>query len=89
MAHILSHGGTEEHLLCDYLQTKNMEAVQSSDIVAEVRGAAKTLKLQEQGTGPGLIGEHSLENLARGNLIHVRCTYTAKSKNCTKVWQKI
>ena len=39
VAHILIHGDIEEHLLCDYLQTKTWEAVQSSDLVATVQGA--------------------------------------------------
>ena len=59
-AHIMSHSGTEDHLLCDYFQTKTWELLQSSDIVDAVREASKNPKLQEQVINPELIGEHSL-----------------------------
>ena len=41
VSYILSRGGTEEHLLCEYFQTETWEAVQSSDIVAAVQGTEK------------------------------------------------
>ena len=41
LAHVLSHGGTDEHLLCDYFQTKTWELAQRSDIVTAFRGAEK------------------------------------------------
>ena len=56
VAHILSCGGTEENLLCDYFQTNTWEALQSYDIVSAIQGAPKTFKLQEQGIEPDLIG---------------------------------
>ena len=46
--------------LFDYFKTKNWEAVQSSDIVASVRGAAKNIKLHEREIDPDLIGAQSL-----------------------------
>ena len=60
VSHIMIHGVTEDHLLCDYFQTKTWELLQSSDIVDAVREASKNPKLQEQVINPELIGEHSL-----------------------------
>ena len=59
--HILSHGGSEDQLICDVFTAKDTwRSVQSSDMVQTVRLAAKTLKLQDKGIDPDLIGAHSL-----------------------------
>ena len=58
-AHIMSHGGTEDHLLCDYFQTETWEAVHIYCIMALVRGR-KNIKLQELGIDPDLIRANSL-----------------------------
>ena len=58
--HILANGGTESKLICDTCTDKNWMSVESSHIVAIVRLAAKSLKLQIQGIDPDLIGAHSL-----------------------------
>ena len=58
--HILANGGTESKLICDTCTEKNWMSVESSHIVAIVRLAAKSLKLQIQGIDPDLIGDHPL-----------------------------
>ena len=58
--HILSNNGTEENLLCDVLANDTWTAIQSAEIVAAVRSAAKSLNLQHKGIDPDLIGAHSL-----------------------------
>ena len=58
--HILSNNGTEENLLCDILHNDAWSEIQSAEIVAAVRSASKSLKLQEKGIDPDLIGAHSL-----------------------------
>ncbi len=58
--HILSHGGTEENLICDVCVDDNWISVEGSHMVALIRFAAKSLKLSDQGIDPDLIGAHSL-----------------------------
>ena len=58
--HILSHGGNEERLLCDYHANDAWHSIMSVDIIACVRNAAKLLQLHKQGIDPDLIGAHSL-----------------------------
>ena len=58
--HILSNGGNETNLLCDYFIDDHFESVTSQDIIASVRKAAKTLHLHEQVIDPDLLGSHSL-----------------------------
>ena len=58
--HILQSGGSETNLICDVCSEKNWSSVESYHIVALVRLAAKSLKLQMQGIDPDLIGAHSL-----------------------------
>ena len=58
--HILSNQGTEDNLICDVFTDSYWTSVNSSDMVAIVRTAAKSLKLSAQGIDPDLIGAHSL-----------------------------
>ncbi len=58
--HILSNGGTEDNLICDVNIDGTWTSVEGSHMVALIRFAAKSLKLQEQGIDPDLIGAHSL-----------------------------
>ena len=58
--HILSYGGTEENLICDYFINNELHSVQSEDIITMVRESAKDLKLQEVAIDPDLLGSHSL-----------------------------
>ena len=58
--HILSNGGTNENLLCDYFTNGKFESVTSNDIINIVRHSAHQLKLQEQALDPDLLGSHSL-----------------------------
>ena len=58
--HILSNGGTDQQIICDVFQDSAWSSVQSSEIVAAVRAAAKALKLQDRGIDPDMIGAHSL-----------------------------
>ena len=60
VAHILKNGGNESTLICEACTNGNWASVESSHIVALVRIAAKSLKLQVQGIDPDLIGAHSL-----------------------------
>ena len=60
--HILSHGGSDETLLCDYKPTPTSPwtSVTSNDMVMVVRSAARALGLHRQGIDPNLVGSHSL-----------------------------
>ena len=53
-------GNVENRLLCEYFKDDEWHSVNSTDIIALVRSAAKLLKLHEQGIDPDLIGAHSL-----------------------------
>ena len=58
--HILINNRSEENLLCDVFYKATWTAIQSAEIVAAVRTAAKSLKPQDKGIYPDLIGAHSL-----------------------------
>ena len=60
--HVLSHGGSDETLLCDYKsdRTATWTSVTSQDMVTVVRSAARALGLHRQGIDPDLVGSHSL-----------------------------
>lgn len=58
--HILSNGGNNDSLLCMYYLGDQFHSVESKDIVALVRNAAKTLQLNKHAIDPDLIGAHSL-----------------------------
>ena len=60
VAHILNNGGTESTLICEVYANNCWASVESSNIVALVRLAAKSIKLHTQGIDPDLIGAHSL-----------------------------
>jgi len=61
MHHILSNGGDEDTLICDYMTAKGKWAsVTSTDLIKFIRLAATTLRLQDTGIDPDLIGVHSL-----------------------------
>jgi hypothetical protein len=56
----VNKGVSSERLLCDYFDNNEWHSVQSSDIIALIRTTSKSLKLDEQGIHPDLIGAHSL-----------------------------
>lgn len=58
--HILSNGGSNDTLLCDYFDNDDWHSVSSNDIVHAVRQAAINLKLHEQAIDPDLVGAHSI-----------------------------
>ena len=59
--HILSNGGTEESLICEYkTSVGDWDCIQSSDIVQHVRCTSRVLGLDKQGIDQDLIGAHSL-----------------------------
>ena len=60
--HVLSHGGSDDTLLCDYKadQTAQWTSITSQDMVSVVRTAARALGLHRQGIDPDLVGSHSL-----------------------------
>ena len=58
--HILSNGGNEESLICDYYEDKTWSAVTSRNMIAIVRGATKALNLHKKGIDPDMVGAHSL-----------------------------
>ena len=58
--HILSNGGSDQQLICDVFHNDTWTSVLSSEIVSTVRTAAKSLKLQDRGIDPDMIGAHSL-----------------------------
>ena len=58
--HILHNGGSESNLLCDVWQHEAWTSITSSEMVQAVRMAAKSLKLQDRGIDPDMIGSHSL-----------------------------
>ena len=58
--HVLSNGGNGDNLLCDVCINNIWHSVESPEIVAAVRTAAKALNLQKQGIDPNIIGAHSL-----------------------------
>jgi hypothetical protein len=58
--HILSNGGSDESLLCEYFVNEQSNSITSRIIISAVRDAAKLLKLQDQAIDPDLVGAHSL-----------------------------
>ena len=59
--HILSNGGDENSLLCDFKSTSgDWDCIQSSDIVHHVRVMARVLGLDKEGLDSDLLGAHSL-----------------------------
>ena len=58
--HVLSHGGTNTSLLCDYYLNDTWHSVTSKEIINVLRLGAKTLQLEKQAIDPDLIGAHSL-----------------------------
>ena len=59
--HILSNGGTEKNLFCDFLTDEGLwQSITSSDMRASVRLSVHKLGLQEHGIDPDLVGVHSL-----------------------------
>ena len=58
--HILSNNGTTERLLCEYFEAGEWHSIESKQIIAMVRLAAKTLNLDKAGIDPDLIAAHSL-----------------------------
>ena len=62
--HILTHGGTDDSLLCSYYLTKDKKSkckqITSADIIRTIRSATKVLKLDKQAIDPDLVGAHSL-----------------------------
>jgi hypothetical protein len=58
--HILSNGGDDETLLCDYFMDGSWSSVTSGDIIKFVRASARQLNLKDHGIDHDLIGAHSL-----------------------------
>ncbi len=58
--HILSHGGNDSSLLCEYWDGQAFTSIESKDIIEIVREAATELNTSEQAIDPDLIGAHSL-----------------------------
>jgi hypothetical protein len=57
---ILSNGGTNDSLICDFYEDNKVNHISSKDMIVLLRAAAKTLQLQKQAIDPDLIGAHSL-----------------------------
>ena len=58
--HILSNGGTEKNLLCDYFNNGNWYSITSGEITKLVRQSVRDLQLHTSGIDPDLVGSHSL-----------------------------
>lgn len=58
--HILSNGGSESFLICDYFHQNKWHSVNGSMMVAKICHIASSMNLQQQGIDPDLIGAHSL-----------------------------
>ena len=59
--YILNNGGTDDTLLCDYLDDNNAWAsVESKEIIKHVRTGVILCDLQNCGIDPDLVGAHSL-----------------------------
>jgi hypothetical protein len=58
--HVLSNGGNEDSLLCDYFIDSCSYSIESEDIINLVREAATKLNLAEFAIDPNLLGSHSL-----------------------------
>jgi hypothetical protein len=57
---ILSNGGTQNTLLCEYHTVHGFCAIESKDIITLVRQTAASLGLNEFAIDPDLLGSHSL-----------------------------
>jgi hypothetical protein len=57
---ILSNGGAQDTLLCEFSINGSFVAVESKSIIKMVRDAAKDLQLNEFAIDPDLLGSHSL-----------------------------
>ena len=59
---VLTSGGSNDTLICDYWDTEKQEwkSIQASDIITMTRNAVRTLNLHQQGIDPDLVGAHSL-----------------------------
>jgi hypothetical protein len=60
--HILTNGGSQDSLICDFYEDNKVGHISSKDMITLLRAAAKTLKLQKQAIDPDLIGAHSLRS---------------------------
>ena len=59
--HILNNGGTEDSLLCNYINDEGIwNAVTPTEMRSTLRAAVQHLKLNECGIDPDLVGVHSL-----------------------------
>lgn len=58
--HVLSNGGSNDSLLCDYFADGSWHSVTSKEIVQVLRVGARALGLDKQAIDPDLIGAHSL-----------------------------
>ena len=60
--YILSNGGSDKTLLCDYLDKENStwKSVEAKEIIKQVRAGVTICGLQDCGIDPDLVGAHSL-----------------------------
>ena len=58
--HILSNGGTNETLICEFHNGTSFDCIKSEHIVKMVRKAVTALQLHRNGINPALVGSHSL-----------------------------
>ena len=59
--HILSNGGDDNNLICNYYENNTCYSLQSQQIINMVQMASTSLNLHKQGIDPDLIGAHSLQ----------------------------
>ena len=61
--HILSNGGSEDNLLCDFLHNNEgtWQSIMSTEMRTAVQLGVTELGLQEHGIDPDLVGVHSLQ----------------------------
>jgi hypothetical protein len=91
--HILSNGGTEQQLICDYWTATGWAAVTSQDLIDFIRLAASSLKLDESGIDSDLLGVHSLRAggamalKLHGHRSHFWNTFTIRSHIYHLEWQ--
>eukprot|EP00957_Ditylum_brightwellii_P066101 5014007-Ditylum_brightwellii.AAC.1 len=60
VSHIIQHGGNNDTLLCMYQDGDKLTAVSPENMIGSLGTAVKSLKLEEKGIDPDLIGMHSL-----------------------------
>ena len=58
--HILANSGNDDTLLCMYSHEHALKAVTPMDMIQSIRRSVKTLKLDEAGIDPDIVGVHSL-----------------------------